>query len=317
MRELFLVEQKNVTRYADITVSQLQDTLETSTGLFWLDIEQMTDEDAALLQEFKEFRFHSLAIKECREPAGRSYLEEFPEYLFMMFSVQEEMEAEPTKVCVFLTPDYLVTVHATPLAFLQRVKDRIEQDYLMMRSPGYSMALMLHGLVDQVEGVAAQLGMDMTVLGDEMEEGAGQEHLQTIGRHKRRVAVLRRALKAYSEAVHTLFSRSNAQMQPETLIQIRSVYHRLAGIGDALDFSYETLEEMRGTALARMSQQVNASIGRLTSVAAVFLPVVAVAALLGINDRLVPGLDPLVTVGVGVFISIVVGGIVAVAARQR
>ena len=53
MRELFLIEQNHVIQYADIAVSQLQETLESSEGLFWLDVEQMTDEDAAFLLEFK------------------------------------------------------------------------------------------------------------------------------------------------------------------------------------------------------------------------------------------------------------------------
>ena len=81
MRELFLIEQNHVIQYADIAVSQLQETLESSEGLFWLDVEQMTDEDAAFLLEFKEFRAHPLSVKACREAAGRPYLAEFPEPL--------------------------------------------------------------------------------------------------------------------------------------------------------------------------------------------------------------------------------------------
>ncbi len=133
MRELFLIEQNNVIQYADIAVSQLQETLESSEGLFFL-------------LEFKEFRAHPLSVKACREAAGRPYLAEFPEQVFMIFNIQEEIGATPTRLGLFLTPDYLITVHSTPLGFLQEVKDRIQQDYLLMRSPGFAMALILQAM---------------------------------------------------------------------------------------------------------------------------------------------------------------------------
>ena len=58
MRDLIIVEQNNVVRYDDVSLSQLQETVESSKELFWLDLEQITDEDAAFLSDFKEFDAH-------------------------------------------------------------------------------------------------------------------------------------------------------------------------------------------------------------------------------------------------------------------
>lgn len=317
MRDLFLVEQKNAVRYTDITIPQTQDTLETSTGLFWLDIEQASEEDISFLLEFKEFKFHSLAVKACEAGPGRSYLEVFPEYLFMRFNVEEEPGAEPARLCIFLTPDYLVTVRSRPMTFVQRLKDRIEQDYQLMRSPGYPMALLLHGLVDHLETAVPQLQSDLATLVGEINEGIRPEHLEQMGQYGGQVSGLRRSFKGVGETVSELLARTNDQLQPETMFQLRSVGHRVGHIVETLDTFREGLDTLYPMIATRTTGQLNASIARLTSVAAIFLPVIAVAALLGVNDRLVEGLEPLVLVGAAVVVSIVVAAIVAMSARQR
>lgn len=316
MRELFLLDQKNVIRYTDISTTQLQETLESSEGLFWLDLEQMTEEDASFLLEFKEFKFHPLAVKACQGPVGRSYLTTFQEHLFMLFTIQEDFDAEPSKLCVFLTPDYLVTFHNRPLPFLQRLKDRVESDYQLMRSPGYSMALLLHALVDHLDTVVPQAETDLETLTEMISEEGHSDSLRQLGAFRRRLCGMRRNIKANGEVVNELL-QTNDQMQPETILQVRGVYHRFGNIVEALEQAQEGLEVVSAIAVTRTSQQLNASVGRLTTVAAVFLPVIAVATLLGVNERLLAGLDPLVLVGVAVVVSIVVGGIVALVARQR
>lgn len=317
MRDLYLIEQKNVVRYTDVTTTLLQETLEISTGLFWLDIEQMTEEDAAFLSEFKEFEFHPLSLKACQGGPGRSYLEAFPNHLFMMFNVQEDMEAEPARLCIFLTGDYLVTVRSRPMLFAQRLKDRIEQDYLLMRSPGYSMALLLHGLVDHLEGAIPQIEAELDTLTGEINEGVQPEHLQQIGQYKKRLSGMRRLFKTHGEVVDDLLTRTSEQLQPETILQIHSVHHRLSHIVEMLDIACEGLDTVNAMAATRTSQQLSASIARLTTVSAIFLPVIAVAALLGVNDGLVEGLEPLALVGAAVIVSIIVSAIVAMASRQR
>ena len=316
MRELFLLDQKNVIRYTDISTTQLQETLENSEGLFWLDMEQMTEEDASFLLEFKEFKFHPLAVKACQGPIGRSYLTTFQEHLFMLFTIQEDFDAEPAKLCVFLTPDYLVTFHNRPLPFLQRLKDRVESDYQLMRSPGYSMALLLHALVDHLDTVVPQAEADLETLTEMISEEGHSDSLRQLGTFRRRLSGMRRIVKANGEVVNELL-QTNDQMQPETILQVRGVYHRFGNIVEAIEQAHEGLETVSAIAVTRTSQQLNASVGRLTTVAAVFLPVIAVATLLGVNERLAAGLDPLVLVGVAVVASIVVGGVVALVARQR
>lgn len=316
MRELFLIEQNNVIRYADIAVSQLQETLESSEGLFWLDIEQMTDEDAAFLLEFKEFRAHPLSVKACREAAGRPYLAEFPEHMFMVFHIQEEIGATPTRLGLFLTPDYLVTVHSTPLGFLQEVKDRIQQDYLLMRSPGFAMTLILQAIADHFEPLIDQLDADIAGIESDLSQSAHQPDVQTIAGKKHQVAYLLHLLSLQCEMVHDIYTQGNLPLQPETIIQIRDVYHRLKFLVETLSLGQERLSDLSLSAAVGATRQLKTSIGRLSTLSAIFLPVIGLASLLGINERLI-GLDPPIALGLAVVLSIFTAGIIAMMTKGK
>jgi len=316
MRELFLIEQNNVIRYADIAVSQLQETLESSEGLFWLDIEQMTDEDATFLLEFKEFRVHPLSVKACREAAGRPYLAEFPEHMFMVFHIKEEIGLPPTRLGLFLTADYLVTVHSTPLGFLQEVKERIQQDYLLMRSPGYAMTLILQAIADHFEPVIDHLDAEITSIGSDLSQPANQPDMQTIIGKKHQVASVLHLLNLQCEMVQEIYTQGNLPLQPETIIQIRDVYHRLKFLVETLTLGQKRLSDFSLSAAVGTTRQLKSSIGRLSTLSAVFLPVFSIAALLGINERLL-GLDAPVALGLAVALSMLTGGIIAMITREK
>lgn len=316
MRELFLIEQNNVIRYADIAVSQLQETLESSEGLFWLDIEQMTDEDAAFLLEFKEFRAHPLSVKACRDGGGKPYMAEFPEHMFIIFHIQEEIGATPTRLGLFLTADYLVTVHSTPFGFLQEVKDRIQQDYLLMRSPGFAMTLILQAMTEHLEPLIEQTDADITAMESDLKGGTDQPDVQTINDKKYHLAQMLQSLRPQCEMVHDIFAQGNMPLQPETVIQVRDVYYRLAGLVETLALHHDRLSDLSLAAADASSRRLQARIGRLSTLSAFFLPVISLAALLGINERLL-GLAPPAALGLAVAISLLAGGITAMLNRGK
>jgi len=316
MRELFLIETSSITRYADIGISQLQDTLASSDGLFWLDIEQMTDEDAAFLTDFKECRFHPLSIAECHGAESRPKINEFPEYLFLVLygldDYTQGVTGAMTKLCMFLTPDFLITVHSTPLPFLQQVKDRIEQDYLLMRSPGYCMSMILDAMVEQIESMTKQIEPDM----GNIEDTFDPEVIRHINQQKQVGSSLQRTLSAQCDLMHDLITQTYPQMQPETIIQIRGVYHRLAHIMDTLNLHREALIDLRDGTLAGISMRLHGTVRRLTTVATVFLPLMCLAALSGMNANLLDMAPPL-GYGIALAVLAVIAVIIALATRRR
>ena len=97
--------------------------------------------------------------------------------------------------------DYLITVHSTPLGFLQEVKDRIQQDYLLMRSTGFAMALILQAMTDQLEPLIDQLDADITIIESDLSQLANQHDIQTIAEKKHQLASSRGSILTWKSAI--------------------------------------------------------------------------------------------------------------------
>lgn len=310
MRDLLIVEQNNVIRYDDVSLSHLQETLEESKGLFWLDIEQITDEDAAFLSEFKEFGAHPLAVKACREVSTRPYSAVFPGHLFIVLHVQESLDAPPVKLGFFLAPDYLITIHSTPLALLKEVKDRIQQDAQLMRSTDLAVALIMQTIADRQDPLISELTAE-TIAPDQDVEA------RWIYDTQRRLIDMIHLVKPQCEIVHSLYGGEKFSLQPDTIVQLQDAYYRFRNMADALTRSWEMLNDGATAVQTKALRRIDASARRLTFLVAMLLPVLVLSVLLGIDDPLVNNAVKPLVVGIGLAVSLLVAAVLILTARKR
>lgn len=310
MRDLLIVEQNNVIRYDDVSLSHLQETLEDSQGLFWLDLEQITDEDAAFLSDFKEFGAHPLSVKACREASTRPYSAVFPGHLFIVLHVQESLDEPPVKLGLFLAPDYLITVHSTPLAFLQDVKDRVQQDAQLMRSADLAVALIMQTIADRQDPLVSELAAQ-TIDPDQDVEGQWIYHAQ------RRLIDMIHLVKPQCEIVHSLYGGEKLSLQTDAVVQLQDAYHRFRNMADALTRTWEMLNDAAAAVQTKTLRRIDASAMRLTFLAALLLPVLVLSALLGIDHPLVNEANKPAVLGIGLAVSSLAAVILLLTARKR
>ncbi len=310
MRDLLIVEQNNVIRYDDVSLSHLQETLEESKGLFWLDLEQITDEDAAFLSDFKEFGAHPLSVKACREASTRPYSAVFPGHLFIVLHVQESLDAPPVKLGFFLAPDYLITIHSTPLALLKEVKDRIHQDAQLMRSTDLAVALIMQTIADRQDPLISELTAE-TITPDQDVEA------RWIYDTQRRLIDMIHLVKPQCEIVHSLYAGEKLSLQPDTIVQLQDAYYRFRNMADALTRSWEMLNDGATAVQTKALRRIDASARRLTFLVAMLLPVLVLSVLLGIDEPLVNNAVKPVVVGVGLAVSLLVAVVLVLTARKR
>ena len=310
MRDLLIVEQNSVIRYDDVSLSHLQETLEASRGLFWLDLEQITDEDAAFLSDFKEFGAHPLSVKACREVSTRPYSAVFPGHLFMVVHVRESPDAPPVKLGFFLAPGYLVTIHSTPLALLRDVKDRIQQDAQLMRSTDQAVALIMQTIADRQDPLVSELTAETIAPDRDLEA-------RWIYDTQRRLIDMIHLVKPQCEIVHSLYSGEKLSLQTDTVAQFRDAYYRFRNMVEALTRHWEMLNDAAVAAQTRALRRIDASSRRLTFLAALLLPVLVLSVLLGIGDPLVGNVARPVAMGIGLAVSLLVAIVLVLTARKR
>ena len=115
----------------------------------WVDVENPTDEEARELAEV--CGFHHLTVEDALTPVQPPKVEEFGNYLFLLFRglrpAEEGLDLESYKLAVYLGPGFLVTVHRRPVPACAAVSKLVLEKDLPMES---QMDRVLHALVDRM-----------------------------------------------------------------------------------------------------------------------------------------------------------------------
>jgi len=110
-------------------VEQIRTLLTTRGGLLWIDIEDVTSEDADLLSNV--FCFHPLAVADCvSKNIHPPKVDDFEDYLFIIvhginYNIESDVE-ETTELALFLGKNYLVTAHNVSLRAAASVLNRVQ-----------------------------------------------------------------------------------------------------------------------------------------------------------------------------------------------
>ena len=109
---------------------------------FWLDLAQPSDEDLDALQAALDL--HPMALEDTREFGQRPKVDAYQDYVLIVFFTARESDdpervVHPVEVHVYVSGQWIVTVHREPLPLLERLHDELEpagtheEDYLVYR----------------------------------------------------------------------------------------------------------------------------------------------------------------------------------------
>ncbi|MYK99624.1 MAG: hypothetical protein F4014_12710 [Gemmatimonadetes bacterium] len=249
-------------------------------------------------------------MKACREVSTRPYSVVFPGHLFIVLHVQESPDAPPAKLGFFLAPDYLVTVHATPLAFLQAVKDRIQRDAQLMRSTDQAVGLIMQTIADCQDPLVAELAVEAMPPDQDLEA-------RWIYDRQRRLNDMIHLVKPQCDIVHSLYAGEKLSLQADAVVQLQDAYHRFRNMADALTRTWEMLNDAAMAAQTKALRSIDASSRRMTFLVALLLPVLVIAVLLGIDDPPMSNMATPAVLGIGLAVSLLVAIVLVLTARKR
>jgi magnesium transporter len=175
--------------------------------LLWLDLEAPTAEELRRLSI--EFAFHELAMEDAALPHQRPKIDRYDDFYFLTFYDFDYDEADGRLVehelNVFLSTNYLITVHEAPLAEIDAVAARLGRNMAAIEhGVGTLLYSLLDTIVDHYFPVVERLGA--AIEDRERRIGAtrdlrGRDRLQEeIFALRRRLLELRRLLVPEQEA---------------------------------------------------------------------------------------------------------------------
>ncbi len=269
----------------DATPDSLLACLAKGKQGFWLDIENPGDDDYALLET--TFGFHPLTLEDIRHQNQRPKVDEYPGYAFVvLFTAElEGKRAQVREHHLYVSPQYLVSVHIEPSDPLNRLRERIKANPdLTRRSLPFLFYLVVDQLVDSLFPVLEQLDDATDELEDRIIDQPDTSALTELSDLKRTVVDLRKVLGAQRDVFQRLTTRAVGDPgDKEMSIYYRDVYDHLVRQYETVDSLRDLLTSAMDVYLSTVSNRLNLRITRLTVFATLFLPLTFITGFFGMN----------------------------------
>ncbi len=263
-------------------------------GPLWVDIDSTVRSQHALLE--KIFHFHPLAVEDTLNPNSRVKLEEYEGYLFIIIrsvslaaESDEPLGIEARNVCCFLGPTFLVTVHAGPMASIDRTADVIRRSpELLSRGVERVLHAVLDDVVDAYFPILDAVDSFIDGLEERVFVNFDDNALRDLFQVKRLVLSLRRFLQPSREVMNVLTNRPSSLLTPGVQLYFRDIYDHVLRINDGLDSYRELLSSTMDSYLTQVSNRLGTTTKALSVVATLSLPFVVVSGIWGMNVAHIP-----------------------------
>jgi len=281
--------------FDQLNIEQIKNFLATGEGLFWVDIEDMTNEDAELLSNV--FCFHPLAVADCiSKNIHPPKIDDFEDYLFIIvhginYCIESDVVAT-TELAFFMGKNYVVTTHDVPMRSVSSMLERVRKDGRLMRRGADFLA---HDVIDTLVDNIMPTIDEMDERNDQLEAEAlhrpKRETLTSIMQLKRSILALTRVILPQREIVNRLSRGEYALISERAQIYYRNIYDHLVQIEMLTLGLRDIAESVLSTYLSSVSNRMNEVMKVLTLIATIFIPLTFIAGIYGMNFANMPELQ--------------------------
>lgn len=262
-------------------------------GTVWIDLAEPSDQEFAAVAD--TFKWHPLAIEDCRVETHLPKVDDYGGYLLMVLHgidvEAESHEFQSKEIEIFLGANYLVTHHASALAAPQKLIDRCRSNpALAAKGPAYLLYLLLELMTNVYLPYLDGLDEKIDRVEDALLGRPTRETLQEIYSLKRDVISLRRVAMPQLEVMRRL-GRDDFEVIPaSSRVYFRDIYDDLFRMTQATDSYRELLTEALNSYLSALSNEMNQVMKILTVFASIMLPLTFLAGIWGMNFLHMPEL---------------------------
>jgi len=292
LRTFFLAADGTLLK--DLDRMSLRQALESRKGVLWVDLEDPAPEETEILGP-AVFDFHPLAIEDCLHSQSRPKIDDYDEYLFLVFHAWKK-EGEGVRleeIDFFLGRNYVVSYHVEPRASRSALADKIEKDPKLVLGHGSDMLLhqILDLMVDKYTMVVDTLDDRVDALEEEILENATEETLKKVLVLKKDLQELFRTIRHQRDVTSSLCREGHPIISKKARTFLRDVYDHVVRVHDTVEGLRDEVAGARDAYLSMVSVRMNSVMKGLSLVATIILPLTFVTGVYGMNFHHMPLLD--------------------------
>lgn len=252
---------------------------------FWLDLHDPGSEDLAKLREI--FGFHPLALEDTEHFGQRPKLDDYDDYVFLVFyGAWRHRSDDPDplrEVHLFVSGQYLVTIHRDPLPALDKQREQL--DGRLLHSEQFLLYRVLDALVDSFFPLLGDMDDEIDEIEAAVLSSPSDEQLQRLFSLKRQLVAMRKVISPQRDLFATSVERI-AELPGFELDErdyFRDIYDHLIRISDLMDSYRDLLSGATDLYLSTVSNRQNDVMKQLTVIATIFLPLGFITGFFGQN----------------------------------
>ena len=262
----------------------------TRNGLRWVNIEKPTHAETEYLAQ--NYPFHPLDLDDCLSRIQRPKIDEYDEYLFIVFHFPLfRKEAEVTvasQLSIFIGKDYLITIHEgalKPLVKLFRDCQTSEPACQMnMKSSGYLLYRITDILIDYCLPITNKIMQNLEKVEDDLFDTMGRRTVvREISNLRRDIISNRRVIWSMKGVVGSLEYKTGRYTTEDMEAFWGDVVDHVDKIWDTLDECKEIIEGLKDTNDSLSSHHTNETMRILTVITTIMMPLTLVASVYGMN----------------------------------
>jgi len=258
--------------------------------LTWVNIERPTEEETEYLAQ--NYPFHSLDLDDCLSRIQRPKIDEYKDYLFLVFHFpvfnKEARVTAPSQLSVFIGEKYLITLHKGELKPLVKLfrECQIDEESLqenLSQGSGYLLYRIIDRLVDYCLPILNKIGDNIETVEDNIFSNGVRGTVREISVLRRDVISFRRIIWPMRAVIGSMEPKIRRFTKMDMAVYFGDMVDHVDKIWDALDEYKEIIEGLNDTHDSLATNRTNDVMRMLTIIATILLPITVVASIYGMN----------------------------------
>jgi magnesium transporter len=261
------------------------------SGFVWLDYEDLSDEGLAKLADL--IKLHPLTVQDARTFRQRPKIDEYDGYMFLVVFGADPGTASGgpllREVHLIISGDYVVTIHRRPLAALEDLRKRYQDEPI--RSEQFLVYKILDAILSTFVPVLSRVDDDIDDLEQSIVDNADAEDLQRTFALKRDLVAMRRVITPMRD----MFARDAERLmdipglENDDQLYFRDLYDGLIRVSDLVDSYRDLLSGVTDLYLSTVANRQGEINKQLTIIATIFLPLTFLTGFFGQNFAFLTG----------------------------
>lgn len=259
--------------------------------VLWVDLE---DPQKGELEEITDhLGLHPVTFRSYEQENAVPTVQEYQDYLKINWDFIDKSDSEDDieiKPIVILLGDcYLVTVHQTHLEEIDKIFDMWVNEPETYHQDSASLLYdVLEMAVEDYYPIAEELSEEIDECIDRLMDSSSRKDLQSIMSIKHKNMAMRRTMIAHRDVMMQLSRRDMPHIPQHLYEYLIHVYDHMIKVGVEVENNGDLISSALDIYLSSVSNKLNITMKRLTTIATIFMPLTFIVGLYGMNFKYMP-----------------------------